>query len=167
MKRYYDLLEAAESAGDYCWTTWFSNFYYLYDLGLFADTWDEMLEELALAEREADSAHQVDLIRRVRAASLYSGSFLLYFRTYELGDEAALDVLRARWDEMFETLGTCGITKLLSTANYENLINYGELHSSLDETMWTEFARDRELVVYKIMGLQTMRPAPEEYANAD
>ena len=155
--RYFDLLEEAEIAGKYCWTNWFSPSYYMVDLDLYAASWDEMLSELVLAERDANSAHQVDLIRRLRTAALFSGCTLLYFKEYELGDYAALELLRTRWAQMYEVLATCGIEKLVSDRR---------ILVSLDDTMWkTGYLDGRSLLVYRIMGRGTMRPAPEEYGS--
>ena len=155
--RYYDLLEEAEIAGNYCWTNWYSSDYFRVDLNVYRDNWDEMLSELALAERGADSAHQEDLIRRIRADALYSGCTLLYFKAYQLEDDETLDLLRGRWAEMNAVLATCG---------YEKLKTGGHLLETLDDTMWQkEYADQRKVLVYYVMGIGSMRPAPEGYDN--
>ena len=157
MMRYYDMLEDAEIAGDYCWTNWYSPECFRVDLDIYRSYWDEMLDELSLAERGADSAHQVDLIRRIRTDALYSGCTLLYFKAYEFEDEETLALLRERWGQMFEVMESCGIVKLKE---------YGHLLPSLDDTMWQEYyANNRKVLVYYVLGLDTMRPAPEEYGK--
>ena len=126
VKRYYDLLEATEIAGSFCVTSWGTASRYMHDLDIYAASWDEMLEELTLAEREADSAHQVDLIRRLRTAALYSGCVLLYDRAVGLEDAAALDMLRERWARMLEVMATTGIG---------NMIENNRILASLDDTV--------------------------------
>ena len=154
--RYLDLLEEAEIAGEYCWTNWFSPAAYRVDLDVYAASWDEMLAELVLAEHDANSAHQVDLIRRLRTAALYSGCTLLYFKAYELEDDATLEKLRARWAEMFEVMATCGIV---------DMVKDRKLVEKLDEMMWKNESNGRKVIVYNILGKNSMRPAPEEYAD--
>ena len=157
VKRYYDLLEATEIAGEFCVTSWGTPFWYMHDLDIYAASWDEMLDELALAERDADSAHQVDLIRRLRTAALYTGCALLYYGAYEFEDEATLDMLRERWDDMLATMASCGI---------ENMKERNHILDSLDDTMWQEeYAQNRHAVIYVILGLDSMRPAPEGYSD--
>ena len=157
VKRYYDLLEETEIAGKFCVTSWGTPAWYMHDLDIYSASWDEMLSELDLAEREADSAHQVDLIRRLRTAALYSGCVLLYYEAYEFEDEEMLEMLRGRWAQMFETMAVCGI---------KNMTERNSLLTSLDDTMWQEeYAENRRAVVFVIMGRSTIRPAPEEYSS--
>ena len=155
MMRYYDLLEEAEIAGKYCWTNWYSPDYFRVDIDVYQDNWDEMLAELSLAERDADSAHQVDIIRRVRTDALYSGCTLLFYKAYELEDEETLALLRERWTEMNDVMESCGISMLKKNAF---------LHESLDDTMWQEeyYTNKRRSFLYYVMGDGMARPAPGE-----
>ena len=123
-----------------------------------ADTWDEMLSELELARREANCAKQEDRVKRLTAGALINGCTLLYFRAYELEDDEGLDIIRARYAELLTISEECGIKEFVQTR--------WKLGDDLDESMWQDdYTNDRKLVVYNIMGLHNMRPAPEEYAG--
>ena len=156
MKRYYDMLEEAEIAGDYCWNAWYSAEVLRVDLDLYRENWDEMLRELELAEYEADSARQVDRIRRVRCDALFSGCTVLYFKAYESEDDALLALLRERWDEMFAAMETCGIVNMKAD---EYIL------PSLDETMWVYNKDERAAFLDRYCKNTVFRPAPAEYAD--
>ena len=159
IEEYIDILQKAQDLENECWDCWgFASSNGDYDPYYMAEMSDCTTE---LIERAIETAVFED--QRVRceilsASVYYQGCYSSFFKAYDDGDEARLNVLRDRYSLAMERLKSAGYN--LESFTWPKLYMY----EKLDDEAWNKWVEQREDT---LPHGETVRPAPPEYSNKD
>lgn len=157
IEEYIDILQKAQDLGSGCWNCWGYGSYdgnydpaYMMEM---ADTTAELIERaIEMASSPAQRRHSEIL----SASVYYQGCYSSFFKAYDDGDEARLNVLRDRYALAMKRLTDAGYN--LDSFTWAKLY----MNRTVDGEAWNKWVEQRE---DKLPQGENMRPAPEGYGQ--
>ncbi len=157
IEEYIDILQKGQDLENKCWDCWgYGSYDGNYDPAYMMEMSDCTSE---LIERAVDMAVFADQRMRceiLSATVYYQGCYSSYFKAYDDGDEARLNVLRDRYALAMERLAKVGYN--LDSFTWAKLY----MNRTVDDEAWNKWVGQRE---DKLPHGETVRPAPPEYAK--
>lgn len=157
IEEYIDILQKGQDLENKCWDCWgYGSYDGNYDPAYMMEMSDCTSE---LIERAVDMAVFADQRMRceiLSATVYYQGCYSSYFKAYDDGDEARLNVLRGRYALAMERLAKVGYN--LDSFTWAKLY----MNRTIDDEAWNKWVGQRE---DKLPHGETVRPAPPEYAK--
>ena len=157
IEEYIDILQKGQDLENKCWDCWgYGSYDGNYDPAYMMEMSDCTSE---LIERAVDMAVFADQRMRceiLSATVYYQGCYSSYFKAYDDGDEARLNVLRGRYALAMERLAKVGYN--LDSFTWAKLY----MNRTVDDEAWNKWVGQRE---DKLPHGETVRPAPPEYAK--